>query len=249
MASQWYVERGDSKAGPYSATELKAQAAAGEITPETLVQKDGMDRWVEASSVRGLLPVTRVAPPIVPDTPQSDHSEADEIVPSSSATELSGKGEENGAGAGTVVLWVLGGIVALALAIVAAFYYGLFLLIRWWWTKEPRSASTTHEAESSGGRAREHEGGAGEEGEESHSPDSTPVAPPHRGVLGWFLGVLGWLGGQVVEGVVQSGQDDKANIGGYLGTAKIAQCGVCGMDIQRGAMKCPHCHENPSCRL
>lgn len=42
--------------------------------------------------------------------------------------------------------------------------------------------------------------------------------------------------------------DDKSNIGGYLGTANTVPCGVCGMDIPRGAQVCPFCQRQPDCR-
>lgn len=160
------------------------------------------------------------------------------------APEAPANAAEKEGGAWSVVLWVLGGIVALGIAIAAAFYYGLFLLVRWWWTKEPKNAGIPP---GPGAVAGERNGTQQLAPADENEPEPTPVTPARRSVLNRIGGALGWLGSQVVEGVAQAGQDDKPNIGGYLGTAKFMPCGVCGMEIPRGAMKCPYCHENPTC--
>jgi hypothetical protein len=65
MATQWYFEREGRKFGPYLATRLRELAASGELRPQDLVWKEGMEKGVLASRV-GKLFAERgagVAPP------------------------------------------------------------------------------------------------------------------------------------------------------------------------------------------
>jgi len=54
MASKWYYRIGDEKHGPVESEALKLLAEVGQITPNTLVQKEGAKSWAEASRVNGL---------------------------------------------------------------------------------------------------------------------------------------------------------------------------------------------------
>ena len=54
MASKWYYRIGDEKHGPVESEALKLLAEVGQITPNTLVQKEGAKSWAEASRVKGL---------------------------------------------------------------------------------------------------------------------------------------------------------------------------------------------------
>ena len=54
MASKWYYRIGDEKHGPVESEALKLLAEVGQITPNTLVQKEGAKSWAEASRVQGL---------------------------------------------------------------------------------------------------------------------------------------------------------------------------------------------------
>lgn len=54
MANEWYVEVNGQATGPFSVRQLKAQAAAKVIKPETRVRK-GRGKWYQASNVKGLL--------------------------------------------------------------------------------------------------------------------------------------------------------------------------------------------------
>ncbi len=66
MSSQWYYQKkGEAKQGPFSDKELKAKAAAGEITPDGFVWKEGLKSWVPAGKIKGLFE-TRVAAPNQP---------------------------------------------------------------------------------------------------------------------------------------------------------------------------------------
>ncbi len=63
---EWYYAHGDEKAGPVASTELKELASAGELTPEDLVWREGMEQWVAARQVKGLFEATD---PKAPDPP------------------------------------------------------------------------------------------------------------------------------------------------------------------------------------
>lgn len=55
MASEWYYTNGDSKKGPISSRELKSLASSGEVRDETLVWKEGLAAWTQASKLKGLI--------------------------------------------------------------------------------------------------------------------------------------------------------------------------------------------------
>ena len=56
MANEWFVEDKDRVTGPFTVAQMKAQAAASRIRPETRVRKGSRGRWIEARRVQGLLP-------------------------------------------------------------------------------------------------------------------------------------------------------------------------------------------------
>ena len=85
MAEQWYYARGKDKFGPFTAAQLKALAAQGRILPTDMLHKEGMPKWVAASSVKGLFAPTKatapptplpVAPPTLPPSVVIPMSEA-----------------------------------------------------------------------------------------------------------------------------------------------------------------------------
>lgn len=52
----WYYSRGDERVGPITSRDLKALAEAGDVTPETLIWRQGLKDWVPALKVKGLFP-------------------------------------------------------------------------------------------------------------------------------------------------------------------------------------------------
>ncbi|MCC9607261.1 DUF4282 domain-containing protein [Blastopirellula sp. JC732] len=76
MAEEFYLKANENapETGPFSSKKMRQLAAAGQITPETLVRR-GESSWVHASSVRGLElpsgPPPVAAPPVAaaPTTP------------------------------------------------------------------------------------------------------------------------------------------------------------------------------------
>lgn len=51
---EWYFACGDEQFGPVSAARLKELATAGELRPDDLVWREGMEDWAEARYVKGL---------------------------------------------------------------------------------------------------------------------------------------------------------------------------------------------------
>ncbi|MDO5687468.1 MAG: DUF4339 domain-containing protein [Neisseria sp.] len=63
MSTQWYYTENGQQQGPVGAQELRARAESGRLLPTDLVWREGMENWVEARRVKGLLPA---APPAAP---------------------------------------------------------------------------------------------------------------------------------------------------------------------------------------
>lgn len=61
----WYYGRLGAQQGPISGDELRRLAGSGQITPNTLVWRDGWADWRPASTVEGLFP----KPPPLPGGP------------------------------------------------------------------------------------------------------------------------------------------------------------------------------------
>jgi hypothetical protein len=56
MSADWFLARGgQQRVGPLTAQQLKQMAAAGQVTGNDLVWKEGMAQWVPASQVKGLV--------------------------------------------------------------------------------------------------------------------------------------------------------------------------------------------------
>ncbi|PQO40163.1 DUF4282 domain-containing protein [Blastopirellula marina] len=70
MAEEFYLKANENapETGPFSSKKMRQLAAAGQITPETLVRR-GDSSWVHASSVRGLELPTGPAPLTPPPAP------------------------------------------------------------------------------------------------------------------------------------------------------------------------------------
>jgi len=54
--SHWYYAQDDQQLGPVSSAELRKLAASGQLAPDDLVWRDGMEDWVTARVVKGLFP-------------------------------------------------------------------------------------------------------------------------------------------------------------------------------------------------
>ena len=66
QAAAWFLGVGGKQAGPFDAAALAAKAASGELTPATLVWKQGMAGWVAAETVGELSGVFGAVPPPLP---------------------------------------------------------------------------------------------------------------------------------------------------------------------------------------
>lgn len=58
----WYYAKNDQQFGPVTGAELRQLAVAGQITPDDLVWREGLESWIEARRVKGLLDTVPVAP-------------------------------------------------------------------------------------------------------------------------------------------------------------------------------------------
>jgi hypothetical protein len=56
---QWYYARNDQPMGPVSATELQQLVEAGELKPDDLLWREGMEAWTTAINLRGLFEADR----------------------------------------------------------------------------------------------------------------------------------------------------------------------------------------------
>lgn len=97
----WWYTKGDQRQGPYTAAELKALVASGQVAATDMVWKEGLANWVPASSVAGLFTSGGSgAPPPLPAT----QSGSDQAAPAP---------RRKMHGALKAVLWVIGALVVL----------------------------------------------------------------------------------------------------------------------------------------
>ncbi len=67
---QWYYARNDQPLGPVSAAELQALVEAGELKPDDLLWREGMEAWTTAVNLRGLFEADRSRPEELPSMVQ-----------------------------------------------------------------------------------------------------------------------------------------------------------------------------------
>ena len=65
MGDEWRFSRNGKQGGPVSLGELKRMAAAGQLSPNDQLWKQGMPKWIRADSVEGLFPATEVVQGVV----------------------------------------------------------------------------------------------------------------------------------------------------------------------------------------
>jgi TM2 domain-containing membrane protein YozV len=65
----WYYATGGIQHGPISWEELRSLADSGQLGPDDLVWKKGMNGWVPASIVPNLIPAGMAPPPLPPFGP------------------------------------------------------------------------------------------------------------------------------------------------------------------------------------
>ena len=68
---QWYYTHGGQKYGPIAEPDLVAMFESGQLTPDTMVWNEGLENWVSARDVIGLVPVTFEPLPLPPNPPAS----------------------------------------------------------------------------------------------------------------------------------------------------------------------------------
>ena len=67
---EWFYAKGSEQLGPISAAELVSKVQSGELTPESLVWKEGMKEWVAFSTVVELNSAIAPAAPAQEAPPQ-----------------------------------------------------------------------------------------------------------------------------------------------------------------------------------
>lgn len=72
---EWFVHDGKERIGPVTGDALRAMAATGKITPDTLIWRRGMESWTKASLVPGIL-----TPPPVSFSAKPPAAEAESAV-------------------------------------------------------------------------------------------------------------------------------------------------------------------------
>ncbi|MCA9108550.1 MAG: DUF4177 domain-containing protein [Planctomycetaceae bacterium] len=81
---QWYFQHSGKTIGPLTGVDLLKLAADGQITAETLIKRNGTDRWVTADCITGLLGSTSST-----ESPQEPKAAASRSVQARFASEFS----------------------------------------------------------------------------------------------------------------------------------------------------------------
>ena len=108
---QWYYARDDEQFGPISGAELRSLAAAGELTRDNLVWREGMSEWSAAGKMRGLFPELR------------------ELGPDAAAATAAGPSSGRGPAAAAVPVAAGSRGVPLVLALFQGLLWGICALI------------------------------------------------------------------------------------------------------------------------
>jgi len=106
---QWYYDRGGKESGPVDESVLRQLLASRELAPSSLVWRSGMQSWMAASEVPGLIPAAAVPASVYTD--DTDHKASDSHFESLYKTAASSRP------------WVT------FLAVTAFVYSGLWLLL------------------------------------------------------------------------------------------------------------------------
>jgi hypothetical protein len=92
MADRWFFGRGDSRFGPFSASELRAFMVDGQLQPTDTVWKEGTEAGMLASRVKNLFPPSAMAPAAVLTTPPAPAPTHEH----NGANKLTGEGKPTG---------------------------------------------------------------------------------------------------------------------------------------------------------
>jgi hypothetical protein len=64
--TQWYAEKDGARVGPMPREQLATLVTSGQVTPSTLVWREGMSQWTQASAVPELGDLLKSVPPPLP---------------------------------------------------------------------------------------------------------------------------------------------------------------------------------------
>jgi len=118
MGDQWFVFKNQQQLGPFSKEQFVEMAVSGEFGSEDLVWKEGMENWISAGQVEGLLPKTAASPPpppspgVVPpsfpgkgdEVKSSSHDDGGAVQPDLAVSASSGKKKKSGLKIAAIVL-------------------------------------------------------------------------------------------------------------------------------------------------
>lgn len=118
-AEGWYVQRGESQAGPYTWEQLYGFCQAGHVASDDLVWQAEMPGWLPASSVPGLFPA---GAPTAGGAATPTRGAATEATVSAQAASSGAPGKKRG--------WVVPLVAALAAVVVLGGAAGGYFLLR-----------------------------------------------------------------------------------------------------------------------
>jgi hypothetical protein len=94
MADQWYYARNNQKHGPLTPQQLRQAAATGRLQATDMVWKEGMQKWVPASSIQGLFPPPQAAAAGPPRITPAQQTGAGDPAPTQAGSVSSALGTE-----------------------------------------------------------------------------------------------------------------------------------------------------------
>lgn len=77
----WWYASGEQKFGPYSEAQLRGLVQAGHVRHGDLIWHHGLDGWVPAHSIEGLLPAHSPLPPALPPQLPAETSDEPDAQP------------------------------------------------------------------------------------------------------------------------------------------------------------------------
>jgi GYF domain 2/Domain of unknown function (DUF4234) len=127
MANDWhYTLNGQPANTPASAAQLKQLAGAGQLQPTDMVWQEGMTGWAPASSIKGLFPPAKPAPPGPAVANKKDPAKRDAAKQTGEFPAVGGSVTKESSGG----LMEMSPFLALLLSICTGGLFGLFFAYR-----------------------------------------------------------------------------------------------------------------------
>ena len=81
MTTEWYLQNGDARLGPFTPKQLRELATLSKLAPDDLVWRDGLEQPVEASRLKGLFDSVAPTPDQVPASAIGQPPPRQNVVP------------------------------------------------------------------------------------------------------------------------------------------------------------------------